>query len=112
MNNPKYTKFKDKAGQYRFNLKAENGEIVLHSEGYITSYSCDNGIASVRANSPLESRYERKTAINGQLYFVLKAGNYEIIGTSEQYSSSVARENGIAAVMRVGPKSPVEDITQ
>lgn len=103
MNNPKYTKYRDKAGQYRFNLKAENGEIVRNSEGYISSYSCNSGIESVRVNSPLESRYERKTAINGKFYFVLKAGNYETIGTSEQYDSHAAREIGIAAVKRVGP---------
>lgn len=111
MNNPKYTKYKDKAGQYRFNLKAENGEIVLHSEGYISSNGCDTGIESIRINSPLDSRYERKTAISGKLYFVLKAGNYETIGTSEQYDTYAARENGISAVKRVGPKSPVEDLT-
>ena len=111
MNNPKYTKYKDRAGQYRFNLKAENGEIILNSEAYISSYGCDAGIQSVRTNSPFDSRYERKTAINSQLYFVLKAVNHEIIGTSEQYSSSMAREIGIAAVKRVGPVSPVEDLT-
>ena len=57
MNNPKYTKYKDTARQYRFNLKAENGEIILHSEGYASSASCDTGIASVRSNSPYDSRY-------------------------------------------------------
>ena len=109
MTNPKYTKYKDSANQYRFNLKAENGEKILHSEGYVTSTSCDNGIDSVRKNSLIDSRYDRRDSTNGQLYFVLKASNGEIIGTSETYTSASARENGIEAVKRVAPMAPVED---
>lgn len=111
MNNPKYTKFKDVAGAFRFNLKAENGEIILHSEAYTSSKACDDGITSVRLNSPFDNQYDRRTAVNGQYYFVLKAKNGEIIGTSELYSSSFARDNGITAVKRVGPTAPVDDIS-
>ena len=111
MNNPKYTKYKDKAGEYRFNLKAENGEIILHSEGYVSSAGCDNGIASVKKNSPHDKKYDRRDSTNGQYYFVLKAGNGEIIGTSEMYTTTAARENGIEAVKRVGPSAPVDDIS-
>lgn len=111
MQNPKYTKFRDKAGQFRFNLRAANGEIILHSEGYINSSGCDNGIASVRKNSPVDSRYDRRTATNGQFYFVLKAANGEIIGQSELYTTQAARENGIQAVKRVGPTAPVADLS-
>jgi len=111
MNNPKYTKYKDTAGQYRFNLKAENGEKILHSEGYITSSGCDNGISSVKRNSPFDSRYDRRNSTNGQFYFVLKANNGEIIGTSETYTTSASRENGIEAVKRVGPIAPIDDVS-
>ena len=111
MNNPKFTKFIDASNQYRFNLKAENGEKILHSEAYSSSAACDNGIASVRANCPYDSRYDRLTARNGQYYFNLKATNGQIIGTSEMYTTIAARENGIAAVKRVGPTAPVEDLT-
>ena len=111
MTNPKYTKYKDTANQYRFNLKAENGEKILHSEGYVASAGCDNGIASVRKNSPIDSHYDRRDSANGQFYFVLKAANGEIIGTSETYTSTSGRENGIEAVKRVAPAAPVEDIS-
>ncbi|HZV71421.1 MAG TPA: YegP family protein [Saprospiraceae bacterium] len=111
MNNPKYTKFKDRAGEYRFNLKAENGEIVLNSEGYTSSLGCDTGIQSVRVNSPFDARYERKTSTSSKFYFVLKASNGQVIGTSEMYETTSGRENGIEAVKRVGPTSPVEDLT-
>lgn len=49
---PKFEIFLDKAGEYRFNLKASNGEIILASEGYKAKKSCENGIESVRKNAP------------------------------------------------------------
>lgn len=50
--NPKFELFKDKAGEFRFHLKAANGEIILKSEGYTVKASCKNGIASVVKNAP------------------------------------------------------------
>ena len=52
--NPKFEIYKDKAGEFRFRLKARNGEIILASEGYKTKASCENGIESVRKNAPAE----------------------------------------------------------
>ena len=49
--NPKFELFKDKKGEYRFRLKAGNGEIILASEGYVSKDGCKNGIASVRKNA-------------------------------------------------------------
>ena len=49
---PKFELFQDKAGQYRFRLKARNGQIIATSEGYTTKASCENGIESVRKNAP------------------------------------------------------------
>ena len=51
--NPKFELFQDKAGDYRFRLKARNGEIIAASEGYTTKASCLNGIESVRKNAPI-----------------------------------------------------------
>ncbi len=48
---PKFELYQDKAGEYRFRLKARNGEIIATSEGYKTKPSCENGIESVRKNS-------------------------------------------------------------
>ena len=50
--NPKFEMYKDKAGEFRFRLKARNGEIIAVSEGYTAKASCENGIASVRKNAP------------------------------------------------------------
>ena len=49
--NPKFEMYKDKAGEFRFRLKARNGEIIAVSEGYVAKASCLNGIESVRKNA-------------------------------------------------------------
>lgn len=49
---PKYEVYVDKAGEYRFRLKARNGEIIATSEGYKAKSSCFNGIESVKKNAP------------------------------------------------------------
>lgn len=112
MQNPKFQIFKSTAnGQFYFRLRSGNGEIILSSEGYITKQGCHNGIQAVKANAPYDSRYHRRKSVNGQYYFVLKASNGEIIGTSEMYTTEHARENGIQAVKRDAPHAPVEDLT-
>ena len=50
--NPKFELYTDKAGEFRFRLKAHNGEIIAASEGYKAKASCLNGIDSVRRNAP------------------------------------------------------------
>lgn len=100
---------KDKSDQFRFNLKATNGQVILSSEAYTTRAACDNGIASVRTNSQDDGRYDRKTAKDGSPYFNLKASNGQVIGSSEMYSSSAAMENGIASIKSNAPDAKVDD---
>jgi uncharacterized protein YegP (UPF0339 family) len=50
--NPKYEIYLDKAGEYRFRLKASNGENILSSQGYTTKAACKNGIQSIAKNAP------------------------------------------------------------
>lgn len=52
--NPKFEIYKDKAGEFRFRLKAGNGEPILASEGYTSKAGCKNGIDSVRRNADSE----------------------------------------------------------
>ena len=49
---PKFEMYKDKAGEFRFRLKARNGEIIAVSEGYKAKVSCINGMESVKNNAP------------------------------------------------------------
>lgn len=48
--NPKFEIYQDKKGEYRFRLKATNGQIIATSEGYKAMKSCVNGIESVKKN--------------------------------------------------------------
>lgn len=50
--NPKFNLYLDKAGEYRFNLTATNGQIIATSEGYSSHANCVNGIESVKKNAP------------------------------------------------------------
>lgn len=49
--NPKFELFRDKSGQYRFRLKARNGEVIASSDGYTSKGACLDGIESVRKNA-------------------------------------------------------------
>lgn len=104
-----YELSKSSDGQFRFVLKAGNGEVILTSELYRTRASAENGIASVQTNSPLDERYERLEAKNGKLYFNLKAANHQIIGTSQMYASAGSCETGIQSVRTNGPTQTVKD---
>jgi len=52
LTHPKYEVYKDKAGEFRFRLKAKNGEIIATGEGYKAKASCLNGIESIGKNAP------------------------------------------------------------
>ncbi|MBO9732600.1 MULTISPECIES: YegP family protein [Chitinophaga] len=94
--------------QYYFNLKADNGMIILSSEMYSNRAACDNGIASVKTNAVNDSRYDKLASLRGAFYFNLKAGNGQVIGTSEMYTTESARDNGINSVKANAPNAPVE----
>ena len=104
----KFECYKDKAGEFRFRLKAGNGEIVLASEGYTSKAACDNGIESVQKNCQDDSCFEKTTTDSGKFRFNLKARNGQVIGTSQNYESEAARDNGIAAVGRAATGASVE----
>jgi hypothetical protein len=98
-------------GDFQFNLKANNGQVILTSQGYSSKSGCENGIESVKSNSQDDSRFERKTSSNDKPYFNLKASNGQIIGSSEMYESTASMENGIASVKTNAPDATVEDQT-
>ncbi|MBQ7955799.1 MAG: YegP family protein [Lachnospiraceae bacterium] len=50
--NPKFEIYKDNAGEFRFRLKATNGQVIAVSEGYTTLANCENGVESVKKNAP------------------------------------------------------------
>lgn len=106
----KFEVYQDSKKEYRFRLKASNGQKILASEGNTSKAGCMNGIESVRTNSQDDNRFERKKSSNGKHYFNLKATNGQVIGTSEMYEGSSGMENGIVSVKTNAPKAPVEEV--
>ena len=102
---------KSRTDKYFFSLLAGNGQTILGSEMYETKASALNGIESVKKNAPDDARYDRLTGKNDAPYFVLKAGNHQVIGNSQMYASESSRDNGIASCKTNGPTAPTDDQT-
>jgi uncharacterized protein YegP (UPF0339 family) len=100
-----------KNGEFQFNLKAGNGQVILSSEGYSSKASCTNGIESVRTNSAIDGRFDSQMSMNGKYFFNLKASNGQVVGSSQMYESEATRDNGIESVKNNAPDATVEDET-
>ena len=106
----KFEVYTDKAGEFRFRLKASNGQTILASEGYKAKAGCTNGIESVKKNAPDDANYERKETSSGKHRFNLKSTNSQVIGTSESYETTAARDNGIESVKNNAPNATVTEV--
>jgi uncharacterized protein len=102
---------KSKNDKFYFSLLAANGQNILQSEMYESKASAQNGIESVRKNAAETARYERLTSSKGEPYFVLKAGNHQVIGQSQMYASEKARDSGIDSCAANAPSAAVDDQT-
>lgn len=106
----------------KFNLKANNGEIIAVSEVYTTKSACLNGIESVRKNAPIapvedqtvegfaaetNPKFEVYVDKAGEFRFRLKARNGEIIAASEGYKAKASCLNGIESVKKNAPDAEV-----
>jgi len=94
---------------YHFVLKAPNHETILNSESYGTKQSALVGINSVKLNSQYRNSFTILMAKNNEPYFILKAGNGEIIGVSETYSSNQMCEHGIDSVMKYAQSAETKE---
>jgi uncharacterized protein YegP (UPF0339 family) len=86
-------------GRYYFHLLAGNGQKVLASQGYASLRNAQDGIDTVRFNGTHTEAYQLLEAADGEWYFNLLAGNYEVIGTSELYVSKSNAQRGISTVV-------------
>ena len=107
----KFEVYKDKAGEFRFRLKAANGQNILASEGYSAKDGCMNGIESVTKNSQDPARFEEVKTSSGKFRFNLKAGNGQVIGTSQNYESDSGCSNGMKSVAECAPDAAIDDQT-
>ena len=110
-----------KNGEFTFNLKASNGEVVLTaSETYTTLDACKSGVESVRKNSlaPVEDqtreeqishpKFELYQDKGGQFRFRLKDAAGDNLGKSEAYKAKTSARKGIASVGRNAPEAAVK----
>lgn len=102
---------KSNSGKFVFNLKAGNGKVILTSQTYRARAAAMDGIESVKKHAVDDANFERKTSAKGEPYFVLKAINAQIIGSSEMYASASARDKGMASVKAHAPTAAVVDAT-
>ena len=79
--------YQDKKEEFRFRLKAKNGQNILASEGYSSKQACLTGIESVKKNSQDDSKFKLKETEKGKWHFNLVAGNGQVVGTSQLYAS-------------------------
>ncbi|MCF8468991.1 MAG: YegP family protein [Sneathiella sp.] len=105
----KFELYKDNGGEFRFRLKAGNGEVVGSSEGYKQKASAENGIESVKKNASDDGHYEIKEGKNGKWYFNLKAANSQVILSSQGYASESGAKEGTGAVARAADGAKTED---
>ncbi len=108
----KFEIFTDKAGKYRFRLKAGNGEIILSSQGYASKRGCRTGIQSVQRNATDPDCFDKQISDSGKYSFCLCAKNGQVIGRSQTYKSDSGRDNGIASVGRSAPGAELDDQTK
>jgi len=102
---------KSSNGKFFFNLLAGNGQIVLTSEMYESKPSALNGIESVKKNAADAGRFEKLVNKSGAPYFVLKAGNGQVVGQSQGYASDATRDAGIASVAGAADGASTSDLT-
>ena len=99
-----------KKNEFRFRLKADNGQIILSSEGYTSKPSCLNGIESVKKNSADAKRFTKTTTPSNMFRFAITAANSQIIGTSQNYKSESGRNNGIESVMKNAARAEIKEV--
>lgn len=106
----------------KFDLKANNGQVIATSEVYTTKAACKNGIESVQKNAPVAAvedqtvegfakeknpKFEVYEDKAGEFRFRLTATNGQIIATSEGYKAKASCMNGIESVKENAPEAEV-----
>lgn len=104
--------FKDKSGGFRFRLKNRKDNIVLSSESYTQKTNCQKGVSSVKRNSKNEDRFDLRLSENKKWYFNLKAGNGQIVATSQLYDSEAKAKDAIKEIVGFAPTATTTDLSK
>lgn len=106
----KFEVYKDKAGKYRYRLKAGNGQVILTGEAYNSKNACLDGVDSVKKNSQKETAFEVYEDKKGGFRFRLKSSNGEIIGQGEAYNARSGCIKGIESVKKNASDSKTVEV--
>jgi uncharacterized protein YegP (UPF0339 family)/Flp pilus assembly protein TadD len=106
----KFEIYEDKQGEFRFRLKAVNGETLATGEGYPSTGACKKVIAAIKKNAPTAEFgiYKNK---KGEFRFRLKAVHGETLATGESYPDKEVCRKVIAAIKKNAPTVEIEDTT-
>ena len=111
----------------KFNLKANNGQVIATSEIYNSDAACRNGIESVRKNAPIapienqtvegfqvekHPKFEVYLDKAGEYRFRLKAANGQIIATGEGYKAKKSCLNGIESIRKNAPEAEIVKVAE
>lgn len=99
-----------KKDEFRFRLKAANGQTILSSEGYTSKASCLNGIESVKKNAADPKRVIKAKTPANMFRFSVTAANNQVIGTSQNYKSESGCNNGIKSVKENAIKAVIKEV--
>lgn len=86
--------------QWRFRVVAGNGRILISSESYVSKQGAENGIASVLENGVDPAQYQLNQTETGKYNLRLRAGNYEVIGFTQAYSTKSSATRAIGSCVR------------
>lgn len=95
--------------EFQFEFIDKKGHVILSSGGYTRKLMCLKGIESVKRNSQDNIKFFRKTTINNEAYFNLKAFNGKIIGVSKLFKNKELRDKCIESLKANVIKAPIED---
>lgn len=92
------------SGQFRFNVFAKNGQIVLSSEHYTTEAAAVNGAFAVQAAATSATNFSvLENRSKSGFYFTLTATNGEIVGISQQYTTRQSAQSAVTSVQALLP---------
>ncbi len=96
-------------GRHYFHVVAQNGAIVLRSQGYASLASAKDGVLSVLDHGNDKRNFDVLEAANGDYYFNVKANNGQVIATSQLYASRSSADRGastVRALIRIAQQAP------
>lgn len=108
----KFEFYKDNPREFRFRLLAGNGDTLLSSDVYTSKLGCTKGIESVRTHSANPDNFVKESTANSHHRFSLISSNGRVLGTSQNYATLAAYNQGIANVARQARGASVSDLTR